>query len=426
MSRLQMEENAGTLDPTFNETGVVIYPADTRGTSKAILALPQGKLLVAVATPWGEPNEGTPSFTLARFNEDGTFDSRFGSRGVLPVFFENVYVHGKLALTASSNGGWVLFGEYSTDGFPHFLGVAVVRQCEDGTLDASFGEGGGVFIPYGEIGRPVMPLEDEQTSAEKHTTPWNQGNAIVEQLDGKLIFSSRFWTDSREKGILLRLNRDGSRDKTFNGGAVIVELHGVAHDGNKIGAIAVQKDDKVLVAGNYWGDQVGIYIARYDAQGQVDASFNNGRPVIIPVAHSNMSFNAIAVRESDGGIVAVSDHGLIVVLNTTGSYNQVFNNGKPLYSDLPILANHWRRCAWQADGAIVVINDGLLTINSLAVTARYNPDGTPDMKFNGQGWAAFNYEDEHESVIDMVIMKNGRIVVCGVSRSRGWIIRYLA
>lgn len=225
MSRLQMEKNAGTLDPTFNENGVVIYPADTGGASKAILALPEGKLLVAVATPWGELNEGAPSFTLARFNEDGTFDSRFGSRGVLPVFFENVYVHGKLALSASSDGGWVLFGEYSTDGFPHFLGVAVVRQCEDGTLDTSFGEDGGVFIPYDEIGRPkqaagrtVMPLEDEKTSGEKRKRPWNQGNSIVEQLDGKVIFSSRFWTDNSEKGILLRLNRDGSRDKTFNGG----------------------------------------------------------------------------------------------------------------------------------------------------------------------------------------------------------------
>ncbi|MHC8397683.1 hypothetical protein ACYZT8_29190 [Pseudomonas sp. LB3P93] len=454
MSQLQVEKNAGNLDPAFGDHGVVTVPIGSTGAiSSAVLALPEGKLLIAV-----EPYVGEPSFTVARLNEDGTLDSGFGDEqnGVVRVIFEDTVVYPIFGLIPLADGGWVTYGQYVSKSSE---GLAFVRQRQDGTVVESFGSGGGRFIPYNEIGVPeqmrvkadILSRDDEDFSEEEPRLAGNSGHSAVEQSNGKILFSASVSDGSGiSKGLVLRLNSDGTDDKTFNGGSAIVELPGVTYGRNSIDSIAVQFDEKVLVAGHYTSihpaGPKGAFVMRFDASGQVDASFNGGVAVTISrPADRLIDMNAISVRESDGGIVAVGyvlsssvRYGMIVVLNSSGSFNRVFNNGMPLYSDMLPEGLGWRRCAWQADGAIVVTGsrgDGFVGEQLAPVTARYLSDGTLDQTFNFRGWAVFDLEYVYESVQDMAIMADGRIVVCGhlwrdstpwAARFGGFVIRYLA
>lgn len=85
------------------------------------------------------------------------------------------------------------------------------------------------------------------------------------------------------------------------------ELNGVNAESNEAISIALQKDGAFLVCGAFVvGTTVSSYVIRYKENGELDSSFNNGRPVIITDPGFEMTAAAtLSVRESDGEIVVV-------------------------------------------------------------------------------------------------------------------------
>ena len=452
MKNIQEVTASGTLDPDFAERGVLYFPLpEISGyVPSAVLALPENKLLVVIE-PLGQ---GAP-ITVARLNEGGALDREFGENkyGFVEVFLRNdpiVYVFG---LSHLSNGGWLIIGQYIS---PSDGGLFIVRQRADGQLEPSFGEGGVLYIDFRDIGRAedtgvtVEPVyrRDENNAKGGLQATGKAAVTAIEQADGKIVLVSNVSTEfMKQKGIVLSLNSDGSTNKDFNGGFVIVELPGIAHESNSGSAVAVQTDGKVLVGGNYYDESLntlGAYLTRFDAKGQVDTGFNGGRAVTIP--HSGwIAFQSITVRDSDGRIVAVGDarrdrvnNGLIVVLNTGGSFNLVFNDGKPLFSGFIAQGLVWSRGVSQRDGSIIVAGstgNGFVTESLSAITARYRVDGSLDPTFNGKGYAVFNEEHVFEGTHDLTVMEDGRIVICGSLFKHaepfpvvtgGWVLRYLA
>lgn len=452
MKKIKEVAASGTLDPDFAEHGVLYFPLPevSGNLPSAVLALPENKLLVVIE-PLGQ---GAP-ITVARLNEGGALDREFGENkyGFVEVFLSNdpiVYVFG---LSHLSDGGWLIIGQYIS---PPEGGLFIVRQRADGQLEQSFGEGGILYIDYRDIGgaedtgvtvEPVYRLDENNAEGGRQATGKAAVTAI-EQADGKIVLVSNVTTGfMNQKGIVLSLNSDGSTNKDFNGGFVIVELPGIAHESNNGSTVAIQADGKVLVGGNYFDenqDALGAYLMRFDAKGQVDTGFNGGHVVTIP--HSGwIDLRSITVRDSDGRIVAVGDarrdggsNGLIVVLNTGGSFNLVFNDGKPLFSGFVSQGLSWGRSASQRDGSIIVAGstgNGFVTESLSAITARYRVDGSLDPAFNGKGYAVFNEEHVFEGMHDLTVMADGRVVICGsLYKSAepwpvvigGWVLRYLA
>jgi hypothetical protein len=191
-------------------------------------------------------------------------------------------------------------------------------------------------------------------------------------------------------------------------------------------------------------------VVRFDEGGKLDKNFG---PVLIneETGKSLPWLKAITTRKEDGMIVAVGSAnpggfynglGLIVVLNPEGSFNRVFNGGKPLYSKLLATGEHWHGCAFGGDGdsKIIVTGSGgssYVTEHSVSITARYLLTCEPDKTFNGQGWTVFHESERQESSLDMAIMADGRIVVSGFFWKKtgvsfppytidgGWVLRYL-
>jgi uncharacterized delta-60 repeat protein len=174
----------GDLDPSFDADGLVLthfgrIDDDSVGGrndfARAVAVASDGKVVVAGSSQ-ASGGFNFLDFSLARYNANGTPDTRFGTGGRvltdLPREFDLsfdlasaliVQPDGKPVVAGVSNGRFVL-----------------ARYSPDGSLDASFGSNGLVFTDF----RPDR--EDNSDSA----------SVLVLQPDGKLVAagsSNFFW-----------------------------------------------------------------------------------------------------------------------------------------------------------------------------------------------------------------------------------------
>ncbi|RON47125.1 delta-60 repeat domain-containing protein [Pseudomonas frederiksbergensis] len=456
--------SAGTLDPSFGKQGVLEFPVPAISALEplAILNLPNNKLLVALSLV---SEEG--GIAIARLHENGTFDLEFGENkhGFVEVLFDGLHESTVWGLTPLADGGWLVLGQYSKlpaePGFPMDGGLFLVRQRADGSLDASFGQNGIQLLSYFTIGYPEGKSAGSIRPAAKIFNAANQvtsGVGVVEQPDGKIVLATNTTNTAAPigmSGVVLRLNLDGSYDKTFNKtGYATIKLAGINHSWSEARGVAVQADGRVLVCGHFARKDFSplhAFVTRLTSEGRVDTDFNNGQAVTVfePKFYWH-TFNAITVRESDGMIVAVGEarrseyrkaDGLIVALNPSGSFNLIFNDGKPLFSDPHHNGVLWRGCRVQKNGALIVVGitgNGYVGEELSAITARYLSNGTLDRDFNGgQGYTVYLSDQGFTATKGMALYEDGRITVNGISRrflddsplpigAGGWVVRYLA
>ena len=412
------EAAAGTLDPSFGDNGVVDLVSDgDRSVRHSILALSNGKLIYAN----GDHTDWQNTLKLRRVNANGFFDSSFGESGAvtLHIGWNTAPRFGLFSYWADK---FLIKGTHlSEDGQRDMV---FARLDFDGRIDTTFGTDGFVRIePYDLIYPGTAKAKHEHTG--KSLTPAINyiGGSVCVQPDGKILVAHSGVRDAedRNSGLVFRLMPDGSVDKTFNGaGVLLIELNGVNAESNEAISIALQKDGAFLVCGAFVvGTTVSSYVIRYKENGELDSSFNNGRPVIITDPGFEMTAAAtLSVRESDGEIVVVgaayekwnatpsSETPWIAVLSTEGSFRPSFNNGTPLFARVLPAKSWWRNCAWQEDTILV----------SGSVVARYLLSGSLDTSFNEKGWNA-----HRNSYEDMVVTNDRKLVLIGQSS----LLRYL-
>lgn len=125
----------GILDSTFNDIGIVstsIGYGDDYGSSMSIQE--DGKIVVA-----GRAYNGSDyDFALVRYNSDGSLDHTFNNSGIVitPISSANDYVESMLI---QENGKIVVAGYTAINGD---FAVAVARYNTDGKLDNTFNDNG--------------------------------------------------------------------------------------------------------------------------------------------------------------------------------------------------------------------------------------------------------------------------------------------
>ena len=129
--------------------------------------------------------------------------------------------------------------------------------------------------------------------------------ALVRQPDGKLVAAGGCDTDSRIDSCLARYDTDGNLDASIGvGGTVLVDAGGIDdHDG--IYGLALQPDGKLVTAGFCDGEtNIGFCLARYDASGSLDATFGTGGVVTTDI-NPEFDEEAFALAlQPDGKLVA--------------------------------------------------------------------------------------------------------------------------
>jgi len=297
----------GGLDGSFHPGRNVNLPVSS------IVVQPDGKVLIGDAFTF---INGTNRYASTRLNADGSVDSTFISDinfrpNLIQLNFDDcgsqscscTKYAAPFALRTQPDGKVLISVQTETfiycpeGGGGYIVGHVLARFNADGSFDGSFGM---------VIGNPVV--------------------ALAVQPDGKLIVGGFFSINGTNRYGIARLNANGSLDGSFQNG-----MSGVSNGGNYggVGAVALQPDGKVLIAGSFTtvNGTTRTNIARLNADGSLDASFNPGTGV-------NGTVYSVALQSDGKFLVGGSftsvngtNRNNIARLNANGSLDTTFNPG---------------------------------------------------------------------------------------------------
>lgn len=338
VSRLNAD---GSPDLSFGSGGHVTIDFGGSFEIAEGLAVRDGKIVVA-----GSSNQGATGddFALARLNDDGSLDATFGVGGKLMVDFGST-VDVARDVAVQPDGKIVAAGQTMREATG--LDFAVARFNADGTLDATFGDGGKRTFDFA-----VLVIEDEDGNPVVQTAAhWEEAIGIVLQPDAKIVLAG---TDhSFGDFVVARLNADGSLDDAFgDGGKQTVDFSASA------GAtgVALQSDGKIVVAGLSQASEQDFALARLNSDGSLDNTFGaNGRQ-LVDFGPSEQASGVVV--QPDGKIVlSGSDFNDFVVVRLTpfGALDTTFGSGGKQVVDFGSDFEFAWGAAMQTDGRIVVV-----------------------------------------------------------------------
>jgi uncharacterized delta-60 repeat protein len=210
---------SGSLDTTFGKSGMVTTPIGSGNAVAHALGIQSDGKIVAAGS---SNNIGNDDFTLVRYNTDGSFDTTFGTGGIVTTTIgSDAYAQ---ALGIQTDGKIVAAGDYYNGSNYEF---ALVRYTADGSLDTTFGTGGIVTTTIGS------------------GNAW--ANALGIQTDGKIVAAGYSYNSSNDDFSLVRYNADGSLDTTFGTGGIVTTAIGSGNAGAN--ALGIQTDGKIVAAG---------------------------------------------------------------------------------------------------------------------------------------------------------------------------------
>jgi uncharacterized delta-60 repeat protein len=238
-------------------------------------------------------------------------------------------------------------------------------------------------------------------------------NAMALQRDGKIVVAGIGVSGNDFADVLLRLNPDGTLDKSFGTGGVVDVSPGGTVEIRGFFAAAIQSDGKIIAAADALN---GVQVVRVEANGSLDSSFGNGGVTSL-IAVTEAAAGNLAVQ-ADGKILLVAGFGnpsLMARFTTSGQPDTSFGAGGLL--NLPYGSP--TQVAIQSDGKILVAAGESAKLISLFPTAqagaitRYNSNGTVDKTFGAAGTAA-----SAVSASALVLQSDGKIVVGGTITSK--------
>ena len=343
----------GSLDTTFGNGGKVFVDfGDTADQPSAVRVQADGKIVV-VGSAYSTSDQ-TSYYVLARFNADGTLDATYGTGGKVKANFNTTFPASPAGAVIQPDGRLVVAGLIRTSNDPQVYAADffAARFKTDGTLDPTFGTNGHASVDFAE---------------------YDIAFGVALQADGRIVLAGMAAVhvgtfNSSSSFALARLKSDGTLDTTFDGdGRQTTTFLGR----DSVGGVAVQPDGKIVVAGSASGDglivtESDFALARYEANGALDASFGEGGRVTADFDFGSDS--AIGVAVAPGGRILA------------GGYTFPRQSGAgPLF-----------------------------------IAARFNADGSPDNTFGTGGRTATHFPGGYRAIArGMTAQPDGKLILVG-------------
>ncbi|MCB8950809.1 MAG: hypothetical protein H6650_02225 [Ardenticatenales bacterium] len=318
----------GSVDTTFDGDG---FARIVLGSSFSLDVVVQsdGK---AIAVGEAYDGEGDASFSVVRFNTDGSLDTSFDGDGIVKT---DIYPSGHdtaRAVAVQPDGKIVVVGGVGPDPYH----PAIARYNSNGSLDTSFdGEADGIV---------EVNIGSEAAFASE----------VVIQPDNKiLVVGPTKNVGANSDLFVVRLNTDGSLDSSFgSGGMAIMGLN--SEQIHHFHSLALQDDGKIVVAGKQKVSGIdSIIVLRYQSNGVLDSGFGSGGMVATDVGSITSDRTGIAIQ-TDGKILASGQgngNGVVLRYLPNGSLDSEFGNG----GIATIAGSFLNNLALQPDGDIVAI-----------------------------------------------------------------------
>ena len=310
--------NAGSLNTGFNPGS----GANNNVNTSAVQA--DGKIIIGGSFT---SFNGTARNNIARLNSNGSLDTSFNSA---------MGANNSISITAVQPDGRVIIG----GNFTSYNGVVrnrIARVNPDGSLDVSFNPGsgannyvssffiqpdgrimiGGSFTSFNGTSRNCIARLNADGSLDTSFNPGSGANSYVvvtEQPDGKIVIGGNFTTfNGTARNHIARLNADGSLDSSFNPGS---------GTNNTVSSVAVQADGKIVIGGGFTSinGTARNYIARLNADGSLDTTFNPG-------SGANGYVYTLALQADRKILIGGTFTNRVVRLNADGSLDTSFNPG---------------------------------------------------------------------------------------------------
>jgi len=280
-----------------------------------------------------------------------------------------------------------------------WLALAVpVVQATPGDLDPSFAGDGTLITDFGGGGAAGVAL----------------------QADGKVVVggSSGFIGSDL---ALARYNPNGSLDSSFSGDGRQTADFGAF---DNAGDVAIQPDGKILLFGGVGdGGAHDFGLARFNPDGSLDSSFSGDGKQTIDFGGDEERVGGLALQR-DGKIVAVGTDRIandfaLARLNPNGSLDATFSGDGKQTTDFG-REESAANAAIQPDGKILAVGstettaDGVdpATLPNAFALARYNPNGTLDSTFSGDGKQTTDF-GSLDTGSDVAVQSDGKILAAG-------------
>jgi uncharacterized delta-60 repeat protein len=263
----------GSLDTTFNHTGIVTTPIGNDAIAISVVSQSDGKIVVAGAS---EDNVGTYDLAVVRYTITGVLDSTFNNDGIITTGISSIDDGGTSA-AIQPDGKIVVAGiSINNNGDNDF---AVVRYTITGNLDSTFNNTGIVTTPIGS------------------DNDW--GTSVAIQPDGKIVVGGRSSNNNNDGFAIVRYTITGALDSTFNNTGIATTSLSSGDDWAY--SVVLQPDGKIVAAGSSdYGRNFAV--VRYTVTGTLDSTFNHTGIVTTSIDHSG-----------EGAGVALQPNGKIVI-----------------------------------------------------------------------------------------------------------------
>jgi uncharacterized delta-60 repeat protein len=371
----------GSLDTSF-DPGI--------GPNNAILSMAvqhDGKMVIGGRfTKVG----GTNQTHIARLNYDGTLDTNFTATGT------SGGVGDVCSIALQSDGKVVLGGKFTLVNGVSRKGFA--RLNSGGTLDAAFNPGtgaqsdvlfvavqtndqaiiGGAFTSVNGVGRNYVVRLNLNGAVDDSFDPGGSPNTIVNTLalesDGRLIIGGTFTNINQTgRGRIARLNADGSVDASFDPGTGVDTPSSAA-----VYSVTIQSNGQTIVGGVFSSvnGTARNAIARLNGNGSLDGSYNPALTPFSVVYACRVQPDQKAIIGGTFTTINTTNRARIARLGIDGSLDLGFNPGSGANSPV-------RTVALQTDGKVIIGGD-FTTFNGTNRNsiARLNTDGSLDLTFD--------------------------------------------
>jgi len=392
----------GDLDPTFGVGGKVIGPLFTSPGGPSIrdgVIQPDGRIVFV-----GDGFiAGVATITVVRLEADGALDTSFGSGGVVTVPVGGSGYDIARAVALQPDGRILVAG--GVDATPGSLttGDAVVlRLLADGSLDASFGNGGVVQTSFG--------------------SQFDIAYGVDRQPNGKIVIAGESEVGTSQHFALARYEDDGSPDLTFGTAGQVVT---VVSSNDYILDMALQPDGKIVVGGASRPSATHATVARYNPDGTLDGGFGTGGVTVAAVTSSSGIIDL--ALQPDGKIVAsgggASPMGYVALalrLDANGTLDPTFGTGGAVITNASQ--------AQSLQGVIVQPNGKIVTAGWRYDFSGPNEDflllgldagGGFDPGFGTGGIVITDMGGSRDAVTTLVRQVDGRLVAMGIAVNGG-------